>query len=157
MKCYHCGRDVPYVKKTCPYCGSFMVGYTVNNATGEYGYRDEDGMFYPCNHEKSKESSQKMNSIWIARDKNGLLYAYKDKPVRDERTWTCQDSDLWYQLDESWFPCLNWEDDPIELVIKEKAINALDKVLDNWVHGGDEDCIIAEFEEELSKEKEDLQ
>lgn len=32
---------------------------------------------------------------------------------------------------------------------KEKAIEALSSVLDNWVHGGDTDCIIAEFEEKL--------
>lgn len=94
-----------------------------------------------------------MNSIWIARDKNGLLYAYKDKPVRDERTWTCQDSDLWCQLDESWFPCLNWEDDPIELASRQDALDALDRVLGRWVHGGDADCIVSEFEEEFDKMK----
>lgn len=32
---------------------------------------------------------------------------------------------------------------------KEKAIEALSFILDNWVHGGDADCIIAEFEEKL--------
>ena len=42
---------------------------------------------------------------------------------------------------------------PIEFITKEKAINALDTVLGNWVHGGDADCIIAEFEEELDKER----
>lgn len=32
---------------------------------------------------------------------------------------------------------------------KEKAIEALSSVLEDWVHGGDADCIIAEFEEKL--------
>ena len=32
---------------------------------------------------------------------------------------------------------------------KERVIEALSSVLDNWVHGGDADCIIAEFEEKL--------
>lgn len=32
---------------------------------------------------------------------------------------------------------------------KEKAIEVLSSVLDNWVHGGDADYIIAEFEEKL--------
>lgn len=32
---------------------------------------------------------------------------------------------------------------------KERAIQALSSILDNWVHGGDADCIIAEFEEKL--------
>ena len=116
MKCYHCGRDVPYVKKTCPYCGSFMVGYTVNNATGEYGYRDEDGMFYPCNHEKSKESSQKMNSIWIARDIDGCLNAFESKPERYMGLcWFADDGRPSCKMPRSWFPDLKWEDGPIEL------------------------------------------
>lgn len=37
--------------------------------------------------------------------------------------------------------------------MKRKAIEVLSSVLDNWVHGGDADCIIAEFEEKLNKEK----
>ncbi len=32
---------------------------------------------------------------------------------------------------------------------KTEAINILSSVLENWVHGGDTDCIIAEFEEKL--------
>lgn len=32
-------------------------------------------------------------------------------------------------------------------MVKEQAVDALYKVLENWVHGGDADCIIAEFEE----------
>lgn len=33
---------------------------------------------------------------------------------------------------------------------KEKAVEVLSFVLDNWMQGGDADCIIAEFEEELN-------
>lgn len=33
----------------------------------------------------------------------------------------------------------------------KQAIDILSSVLDNWVHGGDADCIIAEFEEKLNK------
>ncbi|KAA0098296.1 hypothetical protein FIA61_25645 [Bacteroides thetaiotaomicron] len=32
-----------------------------------------------------------------------------------------------------------------------KAVEILSSVLDNWVHGGDADCIIAEFEEKLGE------
>lgn len=35
----------------------------------------------------------------------------------------------------------------------EKVTEVLSSVLDNWVHGGDADCIIAEFEEKLMKTK----
>jgi hypothetical protein len=32
-----------------------------------------------------------------------------------------------------------------------KAVEVLSSVLDNWVHGGDAYCIIAEFEEKLNE------
>lgn len=32
-----------------------------------------------------------------------------------------------------------------------KAVEVLSSVLGNWVHGGDADCIIAEFEEKLNE------
>lgn len=35
----------------------------------------------------------------------------------------------------------------------EKATEVLSSVLESWVHGGDADCIIAEFEEKLMKTK----
>lgn len=38
---------------------------------------------------------------------------------------------------------------------KEKAIEALSSVLEDWVHVGDADCIIAEFEEKLNNMKGD--
>lgn len=34
--------------------------------------------------------------------------------------------------------------------MKQKAIGALSSVLENWVHGGDVDCILAEFEERFN-------
>lgn len=33
----------------------------------------------------------------------------------------------------------------------KQSIEILSSVLENWVHGGDADCIIAEFEEKLNK------
>ena len=35
----------------------------------------------------------------------------------------------------------------------EKAAEVLSSVLESWVHGGDADCIITEFEEKLMKTK----
>lgn len=35
---------------------------------------------------------------------------------------------------------------------KTEAIKVLSLVLENWVHGGNADCIIAEFEEKLNNE-----
>ena len=34
------------LKRTCQHCGSFLEGYTVNNVTGEFGYRGGDGGWY---------------------------------------------------------------------------------------------------------------
>ena len=36
---------------------------------------------------------------------------------------------------------------------KERAYNALESVLDEWVHGGDAECILEEFKEKLSHGK----
>lgn len=35
---------------------------------------------------------------------------------------------------------------------QEKSLEILSSVLESWVHGGDADCIIAEFEEKLNNE-----
>lgn len=63
-----------------------------------------------------------MKSIWIARDFDGHLYAYKEKPVRGTYVWDRRKDDTYYvcELDGDWFSELTWEDEPIELVIKEK-------------------------------------
>lgn len=34
---------------------------------------------------------------------------------------------------------------------RECAYNALESVLERWVHGGDAECILEEFKEELNK------
>lgn len=65
-----------------------------------------------------------MNNIWIARDKNGTLWATCNEPVRNEDMgmWTVEDGIPcdYSRLQEDWFPELTWQDKPIELVIKEK-------------------------------------
>lgn len=57
MKCKRCGAEMPDVKKTCSECGSFLEGYTLNNVTGEYGYRGADGNFYKSEEEYRRQSS----------------------------------------------------------------------------------------------------
>lgn len=66
-----------------------------------------------------------MNNIWIAREKDNELYAYKDRPFREIRggmeTGQWASKSLYaYRLDKSWFPELTWESEPIELVVKQK-------------------------------------
>ena len=61
--------------------------------------------------------------MWIARDKDGELYAYASRPVRfkeyfgcptDWRTW-----DGGFLLDKDQYPEVTWENSPKELVVKE--------------------------------------
>lgn len=45
MDCPKCGASNAPLKKCCYRCGSILSGYTINNVTGEYGYRNSDGSF----------------------------------------------------------------------------------------------------------------
>ena len=37
--------------------------------------------------------------------------------------------------------------------VQERAYNALESVLERWVHGGDAECILEEFKEKLEEKK----
>lgn len=45
MDCPKCGAINGSAKRTCYKCGAILSGYTINNVTGEYGYRNPDGTF----------------------------------------------------------------------------------------------------------------
>ena len=56
--------------------------------------------------------------LWVARDWGGMLYAYFNKPIRDT-VWKEWDSDkVSLRIDDSFFPELKWEDEPIEIGIR---------------------------------------
>ena len=57
MKCKQCGEENGDAKRTCSRCGAFLEGYTLNNVTGEYGYRGADGNFYKSEEEYRSQSS----------------------------------------------------------------------------------------------------
>lgn len=57
MICKRCGAEMPDAKRTCSECGAFLEGYTLNNVTGEYGYRGADGNFYKSEEEYRIQSS----------------------------------------------------------------------------------------------------
>lgn len=56
--------------------------------------------------------------FWVARDKNGSLFAYNDKPTR------CDNQKEWFaekflsSMENSFFPDLTWEDEPIEVELR---------------------------------------
>lgn len=62
MKCKQCGEENGDAKRTCSRCGAFLEGYTLNNVTGEYGYRGADGNFYKSEEEYRIQSSAAVQS-----------------------------------------------------------------------------------------------
>ena len=63
--------------------------------------------------------------LWVARDWGGMLFAYFNKPIRDT-VWKEWDSDkVSLRIDDSFFPELKWEDEPIEIGIRP-AITDID-------------------------------
>lgn len=62
MKCKRCGAEMPDAKRICSECGAFLEGYTLNNVTGEYGYRGADGNFYESEEEYRILSSAAVQS-----------------------------------------------------------------------------------------------
>lgn len=60
-----------------------------------------------------------MTTLWIARDKNGALWVFKRKPVRNGKSF---DIDLGIHermyLNESQFPEITFENSPQEVELK---------------------------------------
>lgn len=58
---------------------------------------------------------------WVARDKNGELYIYSEKPKRTQWLRWAEGS-AFLPLSHSLFPDLTWDDDPeeVEIIIKRK-------------------------------------
>lgn len=59
--------------------------------------------------------------LYVARDKNGGLYLYTERPKKDTAFWYIG-SDYFSKLDSNLFPEVKWEDEEpteVELVIKK--------------------------------------
>lgn len=54
--------------------------------------------------------------MYVARDKDGALWLYSEKPLRDEEDciWV-SDINKNMQINSEEFPQLEWEDEPIEV------------------------------------------
>lgn len=57
------------------------------------------------------------HEFWVARDKDGNLFAYNDKPKRcdNQKEWL-----VWFlfSMKNSYFPNLTWKDEPIEVELR---------------------------------------
>ena len=72
-----------------------------------------------------KTTMENKYKLWVARDWCGMLYAYFNKPIRDT-VWKEWDSDkVSLSIDDSFFPELTWEDEPIEVELRP-AITDID-------------------------------
>lgn len=78
---------------------------------------------------------KKTYKLWIARDEDGSLYAYEDKPILCHMEWIGR---LFGSIKN--FPNLTWEDEPIEIEVESrptitdldiKAQEYANKVTDN--------------------------
>ena len=55
--------------------------------------------------------------LWVARDKNGFLFVYEDKPERckNQREWLGR---FLCSMKNSYFPEIKWEDEPLEVELR---------------------------------------
>ena len=76
--------------------------------------------------------------FWMARDKDGNLFAYKDKPTRGDNRKEWFAEKFLSSMENSFFPDLTWEDEPIKVELRHvitdldaKAKEYADSVTDN--------------------------
>ena len=63
--------------------------------------------------------------LWIARDKDGSLYLYNQRPVLNtliNEVWECTKFGNWYDIDNTLFPEVTFENSPqlVEINLKNK-------------------------------------
>lgn len=58
--------------------------------------------------------------MWIARDADGSLWIYEDKPIgKNSQRWIMKPNSKNERIDDDWFPEVKWSDpEPRELVLK---------------------------------------
>lgn len=59
--------------------------------------------------------------MWIARDKDGELWLFENKPVKENDIWNNSGSDYMKILDTTLLPDLKWENEPMEIELLPKS------------------------------------
>ena len=61
------------------------------------------------------------NGVWIARDKDGTLAMFKNKPILGiDNAWYCKDdNDDFSIVNQDMFPEVTFENSPKQLIIKK--------------------------------------
>ena len=63
-----------------------------------------------------------MEEMWLARDEDGELSMYENRPFKDKRAKQWALGGDWVFLPENWFPEVKWSDDEptkVKLVIEK--------------------------------------
>lgn len=55
--------------------------------------------------------------LWIVRDWGGMLFAYFNKPIRDTVWKEWESDEVTLCIDDSLFPDLTFEDEPLEVML----------------------------------------
>ena len=69
----------------------------------------------------AKENTPKIKG-WVARDKDGTLVLYGQKPDREIVNWDDCGTDEHICINRNMFPYLKWEDEPIEVELLVKRV-----------------------------------
>ena len=56
--------------------------------------------------------------MWLARDRNGMLYVYEKRPIRKDEMFLCSDGDMDVVMWD--IPNVTWENSPVEVELKIK-------------------------------------
>lgn len=64
-----------------------------------------------------------MNKYYIARDKYGALYCYKERPTKGEDSWqpVYFEPDSYCELDDTFFPEIKWENKEPKIITIEES------------------------------------
>ena len=58
---------------------------------------------------------------WVARDKDGEIFFYRDKPIRDNSFWyDSLPEGGYFGLPRDFFPDVTWESEPLDVTIAIK-------------------------------------
>lgn len=56
-------------------------------------------------------------ALWVARNENGNLYLFQNKPNRSTHYWFSLN--MQFQINITSFPSLTWESEPIKVTLKQ--------------------------------------
>lgn len=119
--------DHEHKKAECWEEASRRYGLSLMNGTIHAAFNFAFDRAYALGKQEIKQETDADTVIhgWVARDNNGKLYIYSDKPERYNKGFRWVLGSAFLPLPSDLFPDLTWDDDPIEveLIIKRKKAN----------------------------------